>query len=745
MTWTTRFGRRNTLVLAFGGFVLLLASCQLVAGIESRKLDPVLSGCTLPQTGVVQVRVANLVPTSDVVDVCLRPSGTSDWGRPIILNGGTDCGSASTGIGAQGFGYNTVSQPFYAPATTVDVQMVSAGSVCGSNVLTESDGLSLATNAVTTLVRVGGNGVSQQIVALPEEDSQNTGSQRIRFVHAAPGTGPLDFGNTASATLPTTLSIAFFSQPIAFGGTVPSGATTTFASASVGDNGYLGLITGPFVIGASIDGAGNKAILTYQLPGISATYSLYAVGVSGDNLHPLRGLICDEDSGVTNSGPPLLESCVLTPLSNISVDVFNASLYGPASPNFQPRRDAVPGAIHARDSDVICVVEVDEDTDKNAILKQATTTVPGGAGPYGYVYSPTTDLSTPFTNPKDQNGNVPPTPTEPPCANVPLADVTAAVQCGQTKCSNAGPNDPTGALLGSTSCLEDDCALPLITVQSDAQGQKPSGVDCFNCLIAYMAADTSWGDTQNNCTNDTRPPMAFSGAMNSMILSRYPLANTDVLVLPSTLYRRSVLYAQVQLEDQTVDVYCGFLMTTLNYNILQYDGNYGGDADASATGWENEQLYEAQQMIQWVGQKSGDAGSGNPAIIVGDWRSSLAAPSGAVAPAGTFLPTGLSENTMNALNGAGWTQATPPQGSTSSTWATQCNFCPTQENVYNGNSDSYFVAQPYIVGWPNASTAVIDESLQFTANTVPLGTTADAGMGPVSQYYGVNVVVIRPH
>jgi len=95
MLGTTRFGRRNHLLLAFAGVLATLVGCQLVAGISARKLDPINPGCVLPSTGGgPQVRVANLAPTSDLVDVCIRNAGSADWGRPILLDGGTSCADA---------------------------------------------------------------------------------------------------------------------------------------------------------------------------------------------------------------------------------------------------------------------------------------------------------------------------------------------------------------------------------------------------------------------------------------------------------------------------------------------------------------------------------------------------------------------------------------------------------------------------------------------------------------------------
>jgi hypothetical protein len=732
MLGTTRFGQRNHLLLAFAGLLLALVGCQIVAGIKSRTLDPINPGCVLPQGSGPQVRVANLAPTSDLADVCIRNAGTRDWGQPILLNGGLDCASSQY-LNAVGFAYGQVSIAFSAPSAAVDVKMIPGGSTCDASALGEGDGLTLATNAVTTLLLIGGNDVPETVIALPESDTQGLTLQRYRLVHAAPGLGPLDFGTMASPHLPTTLANKILSAPISFGGVFPPGTTTAFPSAQLQDNGYLALLTGSLPLGAALDPGTGPGLFVYQTPGMGNTSSLYAIGIEGDDTHPLRALACDEDSTPLNpSTNPLLIPCVPTALSSISVDVYNPALYGPASPYFN-ERDAPQqyAAIAGRTSDVMCLVEVDEVADQTAIIAAGKA-----SGQYPYSYTVTTNLSTAFTNPQDQNGKTPPAPTTPPCDGVSTDLVNAAISCAEQNCSTQPPGDGTGVINGSTDCLESECAGPFLNIQGGAS----NGVYCFDCVVVNIASGSTFGATQTSCTTDSRPPLGFGGNENSLILSHYPLAMQDALILPSTFYRRSILYAQVQLEDQNVDFYCGFLMTTENYSALPYFesdgtpiGNYGNGATDSETAWTNEQTYEAQQFIAWQQTKSGS----NPAIAVGDWHSSLAVTGGTALP-GTSLPTAIATPTMNLFNAQStWTfaQALSP-------WAPQCNVCPPPENIYNGATDSFFYSQPFIINWPQASTATQTESLFFNNGVLALG--GDAGLGPLSPYFGVNFTVIRP-
>jgi hypothetical protein len=730
---TPRASRRTTLLLAYAAMLLVAAvGCQLVAGLQSRTLDPIGVGCSLPSGPGPRVRVANLAPTGDLVDVCLRLAGAPSWGRPVLLDGGTtDAGlqpgcATSAYLGAPGFAYGQVSVAFSAPATTVDVKMIPGGTTCDSPALGEGDGLTLATSAVTTLALIGAAGVAETVVALPESDSANPTDLRVRFVHAMPGTGPLDFGITAGKSLPTTVGSSVLDQPIPFGSTAPSGTTTSVPNATLEDNGYFSILAAAFYLGAKVDGGSDKALLVEPFTQTNAaTFSLYAIGVAGDNAHPLRGLVCDEDVNAPPGPSPLLLPCTGTPLPSISVDMWNPALYGSNAPYITARTPLVPQAIAGRTgTDIVCLAEVDNQPDRDAIVAATAGTLPN-------VYSPTTSLTTPITNPADQSGQVPPPPTGPPCAGVDPGLIDTAIGCVEMSCSNEGPGNAAGQLDQTTSCVSGNCAEQFIDIEST----QPDGA-CFDCLIDYIATDELFSTVQSECTTDSTPPLAYLGQENSMILSKYPLLNTDVLVLPSTLYRRSVLYAQVQLEDQTVDFYCGFLISTLIAADLPYDGNYGGSylsdagVDDSTLGWDSEQLLQAQQLVAWVQSKS----KGRPAIVVGEWRSSLADTGHGVGA--------LNPQTMQLLQGsAGWTAAVP--GPTSgSAWVPQCSYCPTSINPYNGPTASYFVSQPFLVGWPDPTNAMKDESLVFTGNTVPLA--GDAGAGPLSPYYGVNISVLRP-
>jgi len=398
----------------------------------------------------------------------------------------------------------------------------------------------------------------------------------------------------------------------------------------------------------------------------------------------------------------------------LSVDVVNAGLYGSSAPSFAARAAQFPEAVRQRDSDLLCVVEVDALADRQALIAAAKN------GRFPYSYNAPTDLDTPFTNPAERSGVTPPPPTAAPCASADPSKVSALLACSEQHCSTKAPGDATGQLAGSTSCLAANCAGEFLGVQG-------ASVACYDCLLDYIASDAPWGYAGQACNTDKRPALAFAGQNSVTILSHYPLSGTDVLVLPSTNHRRVVEYARVQLPGGSVDFYCGFFVSPLDAAALPYDGNYGLGASGSEQAYDNEQTYEAQQLVDWVKAKSGSA----PAIVVGDWRSSVHG----TADAGAGTPRDLDVATMQTLLGVtGWTAAA------AASWSPQCNFCPSPVNPYNGATDSYFVEQPFLVSWPGDPTqAVTSESFIFDQSTVSLG--GDAGVGPLTPYYGLNIQV----
>jgi hypothetical protein len=685
------------------------AACQLVAGIETRNVDPLLPGCTLPSDGAARIRVVNLFASDQNADFCIRPSGGA-FKRPVLRGGGTDC--------AAGYAYEDVSAPFAAPEGSIDVKAIPAGQTCSAPATSEVDGVAVsAPGPVMTFVRMGGAQTPETLVATPETTAADTASIKLRFVHAGAGAPPLYLSVAADARLPTTLTNHILADAVPYGAfTTPSSHTLL---GTMDPNGYDVLPNTEFALGAGAQD--SNALLAATLPQGNAVRTLFVVGDTSNGNYPLRGLFCDD--GVTDS-TGLKGTCHETALATLSVDVFNAQLYGGGSPWEGSRRPYIQTAIAQRTSDVQCILELSDKADRDAVIQAALQSYP---------YSATldTDMSTPFTDPTDQNGATPAPPAAAPCA--PPVDQTAVnnlYQCISTKCSSTG--DATGILAYSGSstpsdCLSKNCLAQILPLYAGNVAAKA----CSDCVVVNAVSLATYADAKTSCTTDTRAAFAFKGQTPSMILSRYPLKNVKTYVLPSTLWRRVAYYAQVQLEQgKTVDFYCAQLTSPGNSQTLPYTGNYGF-ADVT-NGYHYEQLLQAQRFIAWVKQTSGSS----PAIIAIDHHASTQYPvpvddAGAGACTSSQVLCDSDPDVVVTLRG-GFQEAVPTG------YVPQCTQCP--RNVYNGPTipplawlDVFtldFAAQP-----ATEVNVFADQSI------VPL---PDGTTGPLAATYGYNVRLIRP-
>ncbi len=729
-------------LLALASLLLVFAACQLAAGVQSRTLDPIASGCSLPTGSGPQLRFANLAPNPDALDLCVRTTGSS-WGEPLILNGGSNCGSY---FPAKGFTYSQISIPFAAPGGTVDVKTVLGGGNCNAAPIGELNGVKLlsapactAPSCVTTLVALGGaSNQPKKLVALPESSSMTSnGGEAFRFVNALPGVSAIDVGPIApppagaSAQLPASLVPPAWNltNGIPYGGTMTKGQQTVFGE-PVEAGGYLSVIGGAaYNLVITEHGKTDGLLLFPDLVAGSATASLYAVGIAYNDTYPLEGLYCTE--GVTATGSnPLLMSCTPSELPTLSFDVFNPALYGPNSPYFSlrdPQYAAGPGSnpISTRNSDVMCLVEVDTLSDQMAIVNAVK------GGNFNYSYTITANLQTPFSNSgQEQEGGTCPTTGQPACATVPAATMTSAFNCMEQYCSS---NGASGTLNQSTDCLSTNCLSQL----ADLVVAYPN---CLDCVLDNVTSDQPYGASLTTCTTSPYPSMGYQGSENSLILSKYPIVNSDSYVLPSSYYRRSVLYTQVQFPGNvTIDFYCGFLQTLSIATDLPYQGCFGNGGKTSEDAYTNENLYEAQLMASWIQAKSNK--SGNPAVILGDWHAGLGSTSAGASDGGLPPPTAIGPGTISFLASV----LTPVSGPD---WpaAGQCNNCPGTVNLLNtGNTTSYFTLQPFLYHWPssNGGSPVHSEQLTFTENAIaiPPSTTNNA---PISPYYGLNIQILRP-
>ncbi|MGH7293561.1 MAG: hypothetical protein ACRELB_01450, partial [Polyangiaceae bacterium] len=467
--------------------------------------------------------------------------------------------------------------------------------------------------------------------------------------------------------------------------------------------------------------------------------TLVALGDSGDPLHRIRALVCEDDptpAGDDASTASPFASCQLTALPDLAVDTINVSLYGTSAPFESDRRQPLIDAIAARTTDLACIVEAYRDSDKMAIAAAARPW-------FGYSFYPTTDLTTAPADPSTADGGAAPAPSGPPC-DASLGDlVTQAYACMEQYC--ASPPDASG-VVGPPSCLTSNCAGPIGAMLN--AGNPPNA--CFACIIDYAVSQRPLAEGQTACTQSVAWPFSFDGSNPSMILSRYAFAGPpQAYILPSASFRRSVLYAPIQLEDQIVDFFCAQLSSPLIDTELPYYGPYGSDVGPDggrSNGYEDEEDLQVQRVISFV--QSVNASTHHPAIIAGDWRSTVAA-SVSIGDGGTQTALAdVSPEVMRALDaqyGGAFVRA-EPQG-----YVPFCTYCPAPADLYNVSATPEDFTPTLLLGFAPGSTS--DDSTWGTGNDLveltpteyePLPAGSVGGRGPLFEYYPRSVRVLRP-
>ncbi|MCZ7687040.1 MAG: hypothetical protein M5U28_53170 [Sandaracinaceae bacterium] len=121
-----------------------------------------------------------------------------------------------------------------------------------------------------------------------------------------------------------------------------------------------------------------------------------------------------------------------------------------------------------------------------------------------------------------------------------------------------------------------------------------------------MAASVgaTFEEIQLACTTTPGPQFAFEGSFGLALLSRFPLLDSDILVLDSTLNRRAVIYARVQAEQVEAHVFCTHLTAILD------DIPYPGTGS-----WEAEQRAQIEALLAFIDDKTTDE---DRVVLLGD-------------------------------------------------------------------------------------------------------------------------------
>jgi len=267
--------RTRNFVFAFA--TLLLAAC----------------GSSSSSPGTIHVRVAHLSPNAPAVDFCLEKSGGSFTG-PVLK------GLSLT----SGLAYSEVTKYLTLDAGQYTVRLVAPDAMdCSASLASLPDyplpNLSDGTYATVAAVGVVGATDATAFTVKPYVDESTVASEKaaLRFVHASPGTPPVDVGILAGSTF-----TALF-KDVAF----PDFATNS----GIDSNGYL--VTSPIssvTVSARPTGTSTDALV---VEGVSvpagAIASVFAIGELSSSTTPLMVLVCVDTAAPVGA----LSACSVAP------------------------------------------------------------------------------------------------------------------------------------------------------------------------------------------------------------------------------------------------------------------------------------------------------------------------------------------------------------------------------------------------------------------------------------------------
>jgi hypothetical protein len=241
-------------------------------------------------------RIAHLSPDAPAVDVCIAPTGTHAWGRPLLGSLGA----------AGGLSYPQITAYVGLPVGSYDARIVIAGAAdCAMPAVADTVGISVTNGLSATIAAIGvldpsgaaSHNPAFRLKAFVDDTTLDPSKGKLRFVHASPGTPAVDVG-LGSGTA--------FTKVYA---NVPFGTVAT--NSPMNGNGYLE--TAPFMSAVSARVA-NTHTDALTVPHVTlaagSIATAFAIGnKTGFAGAPLRVLLCGDNAQPLG----LLTSCVQAP------------------------------------------------------------------------------------------------------------------------------------------------------------------------------------------------------------------------------------------------------------------------------------------------------------------------------------------------------------------------------------------------------------------------------------------------
>ena len=269
---------------------------------------------------------------------------------------------------------------------------------------------------------------------------------------------------------------------------------------------------------------------------------------------------------------------------SLRIESYNVGLAYGFVPEAEARLPLLQLALAQDDADILCLQEVWEPDDREAITESLAASYPHA-----------------WTLPVEQQR----ADDAPACRRRELFGEGRFVSCMSSDCGGLEGDD-------LTSCIVDRCG-PILAALRDENPQ------CANALMAQVgkpALRALW--------TVLRPVRranlyAYGGSDGLMLLSRVPLQGTGYIDFTdiATLNRRRALYADVALDGTTARVYCTHLTAILDH-VAPYPGPFES--------WAEENLTQVDRLLAHA------EAFGGPVAIVGDFNTGPGVPDTQIRP-----------------------------------------------------------------------------------------------------------------
>lgn len=171
-------------------------------------------------------------------------------------------------------------------------------------------------------------------------------------------------------------------------------------------------------------------------------------------------------------------------------------------------------------------------------------------------------------------------------------EMLPAYECVKNKCSDVADEE-------SAICALDRCKYPLFKLYTTSK-------NCLHCIVSQAGKNAD--GAFKTCTSKDGARMAYGGQNGTILASRYPLENKEVILLPSSGANRVGLFATVRVPGyEPVEVACAHLSssTFLEPFLPQFKT------------WEDEMLAQVEIISDNLNKRAGN----RPQIFLGDMNA----------------------------------------------------------------------------------------------------------------------------